>query len=69
MPKDMQEFLPAEDIGKIHQTSLRFMDHVGIDFPAPPDRTDRGDVARAPLFEHAGAELSEEPEHGEILRS
>jgi trimethylamine--corrinoid protein Co-methyltransferase len=33
MPKDMQEFLPVEDIGKIHQTSLRFMDHVGIDFP------------------------------------
>ena len=51
MPKDMQEFLPAEDIGKIHQTSLRFMDHVGIDFPTRmpwpcSNSTDSGPTAR-----------------------
>lgn len=35
MPKNMQEFLPTEDIEQIHQATVRLLANVGVDFPHP----------------------------------
>jgi trimethylamine---corrinoid protein Co-methyltransferase len=33
-PKDMREYLPAECVEQIHQTTVRFLENVGVDFPS-----------------------------------
>lgn len=34
-PVDMQRFLSEEAVAQIHQTTMRLLDHVGVDFPHP----------------------------------
>lgn len=33
-PKDMREYLSAESVAQIHQTTVRFLENVGVDFPS-----------------------------------
>ncbi|MGE5602588.1 MAG: trimethylamine methyltransferase family protein, partial [Nitrososphaerales archaeon] len=33
-PKDMREYLPAESVAQIHETTVRFLENVGVEFPS-----------------------------------